>query len=190
MIGAFRTFRSLCIAASLLMFLPSMSHAWDMVGKKSIYLHDQTGAKTLTGLITFKPESSQVGYTIDWDHKLMKDHFLSMREFKCVEGQVEILCQVPYPYKHPQSFSKDNYQWLEHSLLFMFKTPKNFGAVLWNGIYFKLELGANGFRGEPQAIDLNLIAAPPDRLDVPPYGVGERNPTEKGARWFTHLTIE
>ena len=56
MIGAFRTFRSLCIAASLLMFLPSMSHAWDMVGKKSIYLHDQTGAKTLTGLITFKPE--------------------------------------------------------------------------------------------------------------------------------------
>jgi len=110
MIGAFRTFRSLCIAASLLMFLPSMSHAWDMVGKKSIYLHDQTGAKTLTGLITFKPEGSQVGYTIDWDHKLMKDHFLSMREFKCVEGQVEILCQVPYPYKHPQSFSKDNYQ--------------------------------------------------------------------------------
>jgi hypothetical protein len=35
-----------------------------------------------------------------------------------------------------------------------------------------------------------LIAAPPDKLDVPPYGVGERNPIEKGARWFTHLTIE
>ena len=62
----------------------------------------------------------------------------------------------------------------------MFKTPKNFGAVLWNGIYFKLELGANGFRGEPQAIDLNLIAAPPDKLDTPPYGIGERNPIEKG----------
>ena len=81
MIGAFRTFRSLCIAASLLMFLPSIANAWDVIGKKSIYLHDQTGAKTLTGAITFKPDGSEVSYTIDWDHRLMKDHFLSMREF-------------------------------------------------------------------------------------------------------------
>ena len=77
-----------------------------------------------------------------------------------------------------------------HSVLLMVLLVKYFGAVLWNGIYFKLELGANGFRGEPQAIDLNLIAAPPDKLDTPPYGIGERNPIEKGARWFTHLTIE
>jgi hypothetical protein len=190
MLKIFSTFTQSCIVVLALLLLPSMSQAWEISGKKSIYLHDQTGAKILTGKIDFQEKGSQIHYSIDWDHKLMKDYFLSMREFKCLEGQVEILCQVPYPYKHPQSFSKDNYQWLEHSLLFMFKTPKNFGAVLWNGIYFKLELGPNGFRGEPQAIDLNLIAAPPEKLDVPPYGVTERNAIEKGARWFTHLTIE
>ena len=91
MIGAYRTFRNLCIAASLLMLLPGTVNAWDMVGKKSIYLHDQTGAKIHTGSITLKPDGSRVSYTIDWDHKLMKDYFLSMREFKCVEGQVKRL---------------------------------------------------------------------------------------------------
>ena len=80
--------------------------------------------------------------------------------------------------------------WLEHSLLFMFKTPRDFGAKLWNGVYFKLRLAATGLEGSPQAIDLNHICAPPDRPELPPYRPALRDDIAPGARWFGRLSID
>jgi hypothetical protein len=80
--------------------------------------------------------------------------------------------------------------WLEHSLLFMFKKPSEFGANLWNGIYFKLAADGQRLVGTPQAIDLNRISAPPARTDVPPFGAAQRDDIPAAARWFNRLTIE
>ena len=112
-----------------------------------------------------------------------------MREFKCREGATEILCFVPYPYANPGRVSPDNLVWLEHALLFFYKAPRDFGAKLWNGVYFKLAMTEHGLVGTPQAVDLNLIGAPPANLDIPPYGPNERSDIAADARWFNRLTI-
>lgn len=164
--------------------------SWELSGTKDIFLHDKSGKKIAAGFVDFKPNGDAITFDVHWNHAVMKDYFLSMREFKCFDGQDEIQCQVPYPYKSPKTITPSNLAWLEHHLLFLFKAPKNFGANLWNGIYYELKPGPQGLIGLPNAVDLVAIGAPPDRLDVPPYGKNERTPMPEGARWFTHLSIE
>ena len=44
--------------------------------------------------------------------------------------------------------------------------------------------------GTPEAVDLNLISAPPDDTTHPPYGPMERSSYPPGARWLSGLRIE
>ena len=173
---------------TLLLFAP-LASAWDMSGTKQITLHAKDGSQTDIGTVTFTPGSSGTRFKLDMDHKQLKDFFLSMREFKCREGATEILCHVPYPYANPATVTPDNLAWLEHALLFFFKAPRDFGAKLWNGVYFKLALTEQGLVGTPQAIDLNTIGAPHANLDIPPYGPQDRSDMAADARWFNKLTI-
>ena len=113
-----------------------------------------------------------------------------MKEFKCLEGAGEVLCHVPYPYAQPGTVTPTDLAWLEHSLLFLFKLPNEFGAKLWNGLYFQLQMTDEGLVGTPQAIDLNLISAPPADLTKPPYRPALRDDIAPGARWAARLTIE
>ena len=82
-----------------------------------------------------------------------------------------------------------NLDWLAESLLFFYKNPVDYGAKLTNGLYYDLKMTPDGIVGHPQAIDLNAIAAPPDKLDVPPYDAESRSDIEDNARWITSLTI-
>jgi hypothetical protein len=100
-----------------------------------------------------------------------------------------VLCHVPYPYKHPGTVSGSDFAWLEHSLLFLYKQPRDFGAKLWNGLYFRLQADAEGLVGLPQAVDLNLISAPPDDLATPPYHAGLRDDVPPSAHWIERLVI-
>ena len=97
---------------------------------------------------------------------------------------------MPYPYPHPTKITPDNYAWLAHNLLFLFKLPAEFGAKLWNGLYYKFHLTDNGLVGEPMAIDLNHISAPPDDLTTPPYGPQAMDPVPLGARWLESITVQ
>ena len=47
-----------------------------------------------------------------------------------------------------------------------------------------------GLIGTPQAIDLNLISAPPDKPGVPPYRPALRDDLPAGARALEKITIE
>ena len=120
----------------------------------------------------------------------MRDHFLSMREFKCLPAAQEISCFVPYPYPQPGTVSAANFAWLEHSLLFFYKQPADFGAKLWNGMIFRFSLTPTGLVGTPQAVDLNRIGAPPENPNQPPFGAMERDDFTPGARWVQELRIE
>lgn len=180
-----------CVLALLLSLSTLQVWAWELAGAHKVVLHAQDNSRVVVGSVQFKPMGEdRFSFMLTLDHNAFRDHFLSMREFKCVDGRIEILCHVPYPYKRPDTVTRKDFAWLEHALLFMFKLPSEFGAKLWNGVYFNLQSTDAGLVGKPQAIDLNLISAPPARDDVPPYRPALRDDIAPTARWFTRLTIE
>lgn len=178
----------LAATAALLQAPPVL--AWQLAGTHAIRLHPRAGDPVVIGTVDIRPAGERHAFTLHLDHARFTDHFLSMREFKCLEGRGEIQCHVPYPYRHPGTVTENELSWLEHSLLFLFKSPGEFGARLWNGIYYKLQVTPDGLVGLPQAVDLNQIGAPPDDLDTPPFAPGERSEIPPGARWFGKLTID
>jgi len=165
--------------------------AWELQGKKTITAHTRDKQHTRIGTVDFEPQpDGSVAFTVAMDHAVFTDYFLSMKEFKCLSSPVEVTCHVPYPYKQPGKVTPQDLTWLEHNLLFLFKTPAEFGAKLWNGLYYKLKLTDTGLVGTPMAIDLNHISAPPDDLSVPTYGHDLRDAVPAGARWLASITIE
>lgn len=181
-----------CTAVLAAAFAPAWAQpAAVLEGVRRITLHGGEGQSVVIGNVTFKPRADGLtDFVLQLDTGRFTDHFLSMREFKCLPGGTEILCHVPYPYAQPGTVSPGNLAWLEHSLLFMFKKPSDFGAKLWNGVYWQLRLADQGLVGTPQAVDLNRIAAPPQPLDKPPFRPALRDEMPAGARWFNRLTIE
>jgi hypothetical protein len=160
-------------------------------GTKSVKLHARDGTSVEIGQVVFTTRADgRTAFVWKADTSRFTDHFLSMREFKCLPGQGEIMCLVPYPYPHPGSIAANDFAWLEHSLLFMFKKQSEFGAQMWNGVVFRLSATPTAIAGTPQAVDLNRVSAPPARTDVPPYGPAQRDDIPPMARWFNRLTIE
>lgn len=163
--------------------------AWELAGSKLITLHTRDGQSIAIGHVDFTPKGEHSSLKLNLDHAKLKDFFLSMKEFKCLEGE-EIHCHVPYPYANPGTVSRTDLRWLEHSLLFLYKQPKDFGARLWNGLYYEMALTEKGLVGTPQAVDLALIGAPPADTSIPPYGPAERSEISPGSRWIRSLSIE
>ena len=172
--------------------MPCLSDAaWELSGTKSIVATTADGARISLGSVLFTPTpDGSFTFRLALDATHFTDHFLSMREFKCVEGRTELTCHVPYPYANPAVVKRGNYAWLEHSLLFFYKPPSDFGAKLWNGIYFELEETGSGLLGKPKAIDLNFIAAPPANSTTPPFQPARRDDMPSNARWIRSLSIE
>lgn len=157
-------------------------------GEKSVVLLDKAGQPTVIGHIKFEPTEGGSRYTLTMEREQFKDYFLSMKEMKCLEGP-ELWCHLAYPYQQPHTVTPDDLRWLEHDLLFMFKTPKEFGANFWNGIYYKMQIDNGVITGEAQAIDLNVLASPPDDLNEPPLGEAERDDIDSDIRWLPRIEI-
>ncbi len=173
-----------------LLVLAPMVSAWELSGIKTISALTRDQQIIPIGTVEFKPlANGSSGFTLTMDHTRFTDHFLSMKEFKCLESTEEVVCHVPYPYKNPAVVSEQNYAWLEHHLLFLFKQPRDFGAKLWNGSYYRFERDELGLVGIPQAVDLNLISAPPEDLNTPPYGAALRDDIAVGSHWISRLLI-
>lgn len=180
--------RRCCAVLAIALSMPVA--AWELAGSKRITLHTRDGQAIPFGTVNFTAQGERSVFALHLDHARFKDFFLSMKEFKCVESAQEIQCHVPYPYPNPASVSRTDLRWLEHSLLFLFKTPRDFGARLWNGLYYQMQITDQGIVGTPQAVDLGLIGAPPADYTIPPYGPGERSDLTPNSRWISHLTIE
>lgn len=177
-------------AGLLLAAAAAPAFAWEPAGTHRVTLHARDGTRVDIGAVQMRPAGDgRYTFALMLDHARFKDHFLSMREFKCLEALTEVFCHVAYPYARPDTVSAQDLAWLEHALLFMFKLPSEFGAKLWNGIYFRMQVTPQGIVGMPQAVDLNLIGAPPARTDVPPFKPALRDDIAPGARWFVKLTI-
>lgn len=186
-----RAMRALGFAVSLLATLPSVALAWELQGTKTITATTRDRQQIVLGTVHFAPQAEdRFSFVVTLDHSRFTDFFLSMKEFKCLDGKGELFCHVPYPYPQPGTVTSKDLAWLEHSLLFMFKLPSEFGAKLWNGLYFHFELTGEGLLGKPQAVDLNLIGAPPAAPEPPPYPPALRDPIAPGTRWIESLSIQ
>ncbi|NMG75645.1 hypothetical protein [Aromatoleum diolicum] len=175
--------------SSFALALPGTASAWDMTGTRTVALHTRDGQAIPIGTVTFQPQGDRTGFTLHLDEKPFKDFFLSMKEFKCLEGSEEILCHVPYPYANPATVTQNDLSWLEHALLFLYKTPAEFGARLWNGLYYRMRITDEGIVGTAESVDLNLIAAPPAEASVAPFVPAERTEIAPDSRWIGRLTI-
>ena len=172
-----------------------LARGWNLAGSHQVLLHNRDGGRIALGTVDFNPAADgRTGFVLKLAREPFKDFFLSMKEFKCVDSPTEVFCHVPYPYPQPGTVlvvaGTTDLAWLEHALLFMYKPPNEFGAKLWNGIYFQLKLTDRGLEGTPQAIDLNRISAPSAQPGVPPYRPALRDDIAPGARFFNRLTIE
>lgn len=168
-----------------------LAQAQVLEGTKTIFLNTRDQQRLAVGTVQFEPRpDGRVGFKVTMAHERFSDHFLSMKEFKCLQGNPELLCHVPYPYAQPGTVAPGDLAWLEHSLMFFYKLPTDFGAKLWNGLYFKLQPGEHGLVGQAQAIDLNRIAAPPDKAGVPPFGAAQRDELPAQTRWVQTLSLE
>lgn len=179
--------------AAVLAFLLSAgsAKAFDFSGNKALIAVTRDGARTRIGSVSFVPAvAGSASFRVQMDFSVMGDYFLSMKEFKCLPSAVEVTCHVAYPYRQPGTASATDLAWLEHSLLFLYKQPTDFGAKLWNGLIYRFNVTPTALVGRAQAVDLNLVSAPPDNLDSPPYGPMDRNDVAPGERWLSELRIE
>ncbi len=171
---------------------PTLNFADDNIlsGQREIVLMDKKNQAYVIGHIKFSPADStdQSRYELHIDHGQFRDYFLSMKEMKCLEGP-ELWCHLAYPYEQPHKVSREDLSWLSHDLLFMFKKKEDFGANFWNGIYYHMRVENEQIVGLAQAVDLNLLASPPDVLDIPPIHEGERDEIDRVKRWLPDIVI-
>ncbi len=156
---------------------------------KDIYLLDNKDKKMLIGSINFLTNGNKISYQIHLKYEKFTDYFLSMKEMKCLEGP-ELWCHLGYPYNNPRSISTADFSWLSHDLLFMYKKSSEFGANFNNGIYYDFKRDSNKIIGTAMAVDLNLLAAPPEDETTPPITIHDIDEIELSNRWLPKIIIE
>ncbi|MGH1462451.1 MAG: hypothetical protein ACRBB6_10470 [Neptuniibacter sp.] len=177
---------SILVLISVLSSVFASADALD--GEKHIFLLDKKGNEIQVGSVTFHVAGGETSYKLHMEHEKFKDYFLSMKEMKCLEGP-ELMCHLAYPYQQPNTVTAEDLTWLSHDLLFMFKKPAEFGANFWNGVYYNMRVEEGVIKGVAEAVDLNLLASPPDDLNVPPMHEGERDEIDRAKRWLPDLVI-
>ena len=131
-----------------------------------------------------------VPFDVTLDGAPFSDHFLSMRPFRCVTGEPEWFCHLPYPYALDDTVSEGDLTDLEYRLLFLVKAPDEFGIDAWNGVYYRLTPRPDGgFDGALLEGDLNVLAAPPEDPDTRPIDLAEFIGEDADARRFPRLVI-
>lgn len=157
---------------------------------RRVRLIDLNGQKIDIGELIFSAKKlGVVAFKFKPNYDIFTDFFLSMKEMKCLEGP-ELWCHIPYPHENPQTIEEEDYRWLEHKLIFMFKDKKSFGANFWNGIYYTLKPGNGRLLGTAQHVDLNILAAPPEDVSIPPIGEYDLELVDPKTRWLPSLVIE
>ena len=168
--------------------------AADFPEKAGIYLIDVEGEQLQIGSVVFSSPSSAtsdfVGVAVEIDHSVFSEHFLSMRPFRCLTGDHEWFCHLEYPYELRSVVNTDDLSDLEYQLLFIKKTPQEFGIDAWNGMYYKMKLQEDGtITGELWEGDLNSLQSPPSEKFAKPVEIEEFIPGDTSKRLFPKLKI-
>jgi len=165
--------------------------AADFPESAGVYLVDSKQQETRIGDVGFSDAGNgKTSLQLSIDTSVFTEHFLSMRPFRCIEGDSEWFCYLEYPYDLRSIITRDDLSDLEYQLLFIRKTPSEFGIDAWNGLYYKLELTPDGtITGELLEGDLNSLQSPPGEQYAKPVDLGEFIPADKTKRLFPTLKI-
>lgn len=175
--------------------LASVFTGWSMAAdfpeQANIFLVDSNQQETRIGEIDFTDtDNSASAVQVNIDTSIFTEHFLSMRPFRCIEGETEWFCYLEYPYDLRSVVTQDDLTDLEYQLLFIRKTPSEFGIDAWNGLYYKLEIEPDGsITGKLLEGDLNSLQSPPSEKYARPVDLGEFIPGDKIKRLFPTIRI-
>lgn len=133
-----------------------------------ISIEDDSGQSLHIGRLHLEPLDGGYRTRVSLDESVFEDQFLSMRPFKCLPRERETICYLPYPYANSRVIRDDDLTDLEYDLLFLHKSPAEYGINAWNGFYYELTRTGDGFTGELRETDLNVLAAPPDAGEMRP----------------------
>ena len=137
----------------------------------NIYLIDQAGDEWGIGTVEFSStgeNDENYAINVSIEGPAFSDQFLSMRPFNCLAESSEWFCHLPYTYELNRTVTENDLTDLEYQLLFVWKSPKDFGIDAWNGIYYKLSKQDDGsLFGELLQGDLNVLASPPESNTYP-----------------------
>lgn len=157
----------------------------------SIYLQAPDGTELQIGHVQFGIETDgKHGITVTMDNERFTEHFLSMRPFRCLQGEQEWFCYLPYPYELQNVVSEDDLSDLAYNLLFIKKTPTEFGIDAWNGLYYQLTVSDDGYiSGTLFEGDLNVLQSPPANKYDKPIDLDEFIEGDSSKRLFPSLVI-
>lgn len=159
-------------------------------GTRSIQLISAEGDAVKIADIHFSEHAKGVQYKIELNEEHFQDEFLSMRPFKCLHLPEQMLCHLSYPYAKQGYITKDDLLDLEYDLLFLHKTPQEYGINAWNGIYYRLSLSEDqSMIGTLMEVDLNILAAPPEDGVLRPITSDMLYEAEPSAHPFIKLII-
>lgn len=180
---------SLAIAA-LALWSQAAAAATLPTGKRTITLISADGTKLEAGHVTFAPDADGAAISVVLDAPQFAEEFLSMRPFRCLAGEKESWCHLPYPYQTKARIKSDDLTDLEYALLFLFKPPAGYGIDAWNGLYFRLELAPDGsIGGALHEVDLNVLAVPPMAGELRPIAREALTPVSADAHRFARIEI-
>ncbi len=112
-----------------------------------------------------------------------------MKEMMCLEGP-ELWCHLAYPYHTPRSIKERDFSWLAYDLLFMYKNKTEFGTNFYNGIFYDFKLESKKLVGTAMAVDLNLLAAPPEDMTKPPITLDDIYEIAPTSRWLPTIEVK
>lgn len=159
--------------------------------EKTVSLIGKDGSKLQVAKVIFTAqENNTESFEIKWDDSKFSEHFLSMRPFKCIDGQ-QTVCHLGYPYKTKNRISKTDLQDLEYALLFIHKNEKEYGINFWNGVYYRLKREENGtITGTIWETDMNELASPPAKEYDRPIGGADLVEGAEGKHRFPQIIIQ
>ena len=184
------------VSFCLLLLIPyGMAAAVDEngLGKNAeISLISQAGDSMIVGHVDFTKagEGENTSYEVRIDDSKFGNYFLNMRPFKCLQGPKYMICHLPYPYEKENKLQAGNLINLEYDLLFIHRKATDYGIDPWNGLYYKLEKTKEGIKGVLTAVDMDILAAPPDDGVTHPIQASDLHEIDADAHSYPTLLIK
>lgn len=129
-------------------------------------------------------------YNLNLDTQILQEEFLSMRPFQCLDYSGQKVCHLQYPYEIKRNITDTDLTDLEYDLLFLHKTPEEYGINAWNGLYYQLQSTGDLISGELYEVDLNVLAVPPAEGITRPITDDMLHKADTGVHAFPRIVIQ
>lgn len=155
---------------------------------KTVYLIDKAGQETPIARVSFERDHTGA-YQFELNEAAFSEHFLSMRPFSCLTHPNQLVCHLPYIYPIARRVTADSLADLEYDLMFLHKTPQEYGINAWNGLYYQLSWQDDQIVGELKEVDLNVLVSPPPEGEMRPVKGHMLHDAQKNKHAYPTLII-